>query len=175
MNIEYKKLRSATNILRDFCYVQFCYSTFRWTNKSQNRKLHGRNSAGAMIKLPRHVYSPNSEASVSNDGKIPGFCKFLFLSSVIKFDNKMIKSIQTSQSPNSSGWPFVYAKSKFTLQDAYDVIYHQVIPSFGNSSYFIIHRRHNFSLILGLILLKLKHASNRPIYFREPFLLTEQY
>ena len=42
-----------------------------------------------MIKLPRHVYSPNSEASVSNDGKIPGFCKFLFLSSVIKFDNEM--------------------------------------------------------------------------------------
>ena len=41
-----------------------------------------------MIKLPRHVYSPNSEASVSNDGKIPGFRKFLFLSSVIKFDNK---------------------------------------------------------------------------------------
>ena len=40
-----------------------------------------------MIKLPRHVYSPNSEAS--NDGKIPGFCKFLFLSSVIKFDNEM--------------------------------------------------------------------------------------
>ena len=29
------------------------------------------------------------EASVSNDGKIPGFCKFLFLSSVIKFDNEM--------------------------------------------------------------------------------------
>ena len=46
-------------------------------------------SAGAMIKLPRHVYSPNSEASVSNNGKIPGFCKFLFLSSVIKFDNEM--------------------------------------------------------------------------------------
>ena len=41
-----------------------------------------------MIKLPRHVYLPNSEASVSSDGKIPGFCKFLFLSSVIKFDNK---------------------------------------------------------------------------------------
>ena len=45
--------------------------------------------AGALIKLPRHVYSPNSEASVSNDGKITGFCKFLFLSSVIKFDNEM--------------------------------------------------------------------------------------
>ena len=42
-----------------------------------------------MIKLLRHVYSPNSEASVSNDGKIPGFCKFPFLSSVIKFDNEM--------------------------------------------------------------------------------------
>ena len=41
------------------------------------------------MKLPRHVYSPNSEASVSNDGKIPGFCKFLFLSSVIKFGNEM--------------------------------------------------------------------------------------
>ena len=37
-------------------------------------------------KLPRHVYLPNSEASVSNDGKISGFRKFLFLSSV--FDNK---------------------------------------------------------------------------------------
>ena len=34
---------------------------------------------------------------------------------------------------------------------------------FGNSSYFIIHLRHKFSLILGLILLKLKHASNRPV------------
>ena len=44
-----------------------------------------------------------------------------------------------------------------------------------NSSYFIIHRRHNFLLILVLILLKLKHASNRPVYFREPFLLAEQY
>ena len=32
------------------------------------------NSVGAVIKLPRRVYSRNSEASVSNDGKIPGFC-----------------------------------------------------------------------------------------------------
>ena len=39
---------------------------------------------GAVFKLPRHVYSPNSEAYVSNDGKIPGFCYFLFLSSVLK-------------------------------------------------------------------------------------------
>ena len=50
--------------------------------------------AGAVIKLPRHVYSPNSEASVSNDGKIPGFCKCLFLSSVIKFDNE-ISEVET--------------------------------------------------------------------------------
>ena len=75
MNIEYKKLRSATNILGDFCYVEI------------NRKIESDMAGieqGAVIKLPRHVYSPNSEASVSNDGKIPGFCKFLFLSSVSK-------------------------------------------------------------------------------------------
>ena len=30
--------------------------------------------AGAVIKLPRRVYSRNSEASLSNDGKIQGFC-----------------------------------------------------------------------------------------------------
>ena len=35
---------------------------------------------------------------------------------------------------------------------------------------FYIHQRHNFLLILALILLKLKNASNRPVYFREPFL-----
>ena len=50
------------------------------------------NSAGAVIKLPRRVYSPNSEASVSNDGKIPGFfVNFLFLS-IIKFDKKCANS-----------------------------------------------------------------------------------
>ena len=69
MNIEYKKLRSATNILGDFCYVQI------------NRQIES--------DMARRDYSPNSEASVSNDGKIPGFCKFPFLSSVIKFDNEM--------------------------------------------------------------------------------------
>ena len=51
-----------------------------------------RNSAGAVIKLSRHVYSPNSEASVSNDGKIPGFCMFLALSSVIKFPGRSIEN-----------------------------------------------------------------------------------
>ena len=85
-----------------------------------------------MIKLPRHVYSPNSEASVSNDGKIPGFRKFLFLSSVIKFDNKMseVKTKITIAQLLRLTLEVVSAKSKFTLQDAYDVIYHQVIPSF---------------------------------------------
>ena len=59
------------------------------------------NSAGAVIKLPRRVYSPNSEASVSNDGKIPGFfVNFLFLS-FIKFDKKCANSTQGSQSLNS--------------------------------------------------------------------------
>ena len=56
-----------------------------------NRKIES-DMAGiqrAVMKLLRYVYSPNSEVSVSNDGKIPVFCKFLFLSSVIKFDNEM--------------------------------------------------------------------------------------
>ena len=38
---------------------------------------------------------------------------------------------------------------------------------FRNSSYFIIHQRHNYLLILGLILFTLKHASNTPVYFRD--------
>ena len=57
-------------------------------------------SAGAVMKLPRRVYSRNSEASVSNDGKIQGFVfvSFLFLSSVIKFHKKCANSTQRSQS-----------------------------------------------------------------------------
>ena len=111
------------------------------------------------MKLPRHVYSPNSEVSVSNDGKIPGFCKFLFLSSVIKFDNEMsevktkitIAQILFMQSQN------LLSKTRTTL------FITREFHHFGNSSYFIIQLRHNSSLILGLILLKLKHASNRPV------------
>ena len=112
MNIKYKKLRSATNILGDFSYLQYWYCTFGCTNQSQNQKWHCRNSAGAVIKLPRHVYSPNSEASVSNDGKIPGFRKFLFLSSVIKFDNKWANSKQRSQSPKLLRLTIVSARSE---------------------------------------------------------------
>ena len=105
-----------------------------------------------MIKLPRHVYSPNSEASVSNDGKIPGFCKFLFLSSVIKFDNEMSKvktKITIAQ--------LLFMQSQNLLSKTRTTLF------FENSSYFFFHLRHKFSLILGLILLKLKHASNRPV------------
>ena len=58
---------------------------------------------------------------MSNDGKIPGFRKFLFLSSVIKFDKN---SKQRSKLPNSWGWPLFLQSQKFTLQD--EVIYHQV-------------------------------------------------
>ena len=72
------------------------------------------------------VYSPNSEVSVSNDGKIPGFCKFLFLSIVIKFDNEMsevktkitIAQVLFMQSLN------LLSKTRTTL------FYQQVIPSF---------------------------------------------
>ena len=38
---------------------------------------------------------------------------------------------------------------------------------FGNSSCFIIHQRHKFLPILERILLKLKHAFNRPVYVPE--------
>ena len=58
-------------------------------------------SAGAVMKfIPRRR---NSEASVSNDGKIQDFVfvSFLFLSSVIKFDKKCANSTQRSQSCNS--------------------------------------------------------------------------
>ena len=85
MNIEYKKLRSATNILEIFatfnCVIVLLAAQI-------NRKIESDIAGIQRAKLPRHVYSPNSEASVSNDGKIPGFRKFLFLLSVIKFDNK---------------------------------------------------------------------------------------
>ena len=50
---------------------------------------------------------------------------------------------------------------KFAIVSAKSKIYS---PSRG---YFIMHQRHNFLPSLGLILLKLKRASNRPVYFRD--------
>ena len=39
-----------------------------------NRKIESDIEFSAVIKLPRCVYSRNSEESVSNDGKISSFC-----------------------------------------------------------------------------------------------------
>ena len=49
-----------------------------------------RNSAGAVIKLPRHVYSPNSEVYVSNDGKIPGGMISVQVPTLLCMQNKLI-------------------------------------------------------------------------------------
>ena len=68
LNHEYKKLPSAKNILGGFsCFVVI-------ELLAQHRVNRTSNSAGAVNKLPRHVYLRNGKASVSNDAKIPGFC-----------------------------------------------------------------------------------------------------
>ena len=68
LNYEYKKLPSAKDSLEDFsCFVVIEQVWLHRVNRTSN-------SAGAVIKLPRHVYSRNSEAPVSNDAKLPGFC-----------------------------------------------------------------------------------------------------
>ena len=82
------------------------------------------------------------------------FVSFLFLSSVIKFDKKCANSTQRLAIAQLLRLTIVSAKSK---------IYS---PRRGYSN-FIIHQRHNFLPILALILLKLTHASNRPVYFRD--------
>ena len=68
LNHEYKRLPSEKNILGDFsCFVVIVLL-------AAPSKSHFEFSGRSVIKLPRHVYSRNSEASVSNDAKIPGFC-----------------------------------------------------------------------------------------------------
>ena len=72
---------------------------------------------------------------------------------------KWAKSKQRSQSPKSCLCKVkIYSPRRVRryLSPGNSII-------FENSSYFIIQLRHNSSLILGLILLKLKHASNRPV------------
>ena len=54
---------------------------------------------------------------------------------------------------------------KFTLQA--EVIYHQGIPSFWEYQLLCYSSASQFLPILGLILLKLKHPFNRPVYFRD--------
>ena len=114
-----------------------------------------------MIKLPRHVYSPNSEASVSNDGKIPGFCKFLFLSSVIKFDNEM-SEVKTK---------ITIAQLLFTLQDEFDVIYHLVISSFWKWQLLYYSSASQFFTDFGAHFVETQARFQQAC---EPFLLTEQ-
>ena len=136
----------------------FVIVRFGFTNKSQNRKWHRQNSAGAMIKLPQHVYLPNSEASVSNDGKIPGFRKFLFLSSVIKLDNKWANSKQRSQSPT-----IVSAKSKiYSPRRGY--------LSPGNYNSIILEIAATL-LFTGVTIFCWNSSTlpNRPVYFHETF------
>ena len=82
------------------------------------------NSAGAVIKLPRHVYSRNSEASVSNDGKILFFffVSFLFLSSVIKIDHKCANSTQRSQVLDSSAKSKIYSPRRGYLSQGNSIV-----------------------------------------------------
>ena len=92
------------------------------------------------------------------------FVSFLFLSSVIKFDKKCANSTQRSQSPNSWAWALFLQSQKFTLQG--EVIYHQVIPSFLEIAATLLF----ISVTIFCWFWGPKHASNRPVYFREPFL-----
>ena len=123
---------------------------------------------GAVIKLPRHVYSPNSEASVSNDGKIPGFCKFLFLSSVIKFDNEMsevktkitIAQLLFMQSQN------LLFKTRTTL------FITKVISSFWKWQLLYYSSASQFFTDFGAHFVETQARFQQAC---EPFLLTEQY
>ena len=68
LNREYKKSRSTTNFWESFTTFNFVILLLA---AQINRKIE---SDIEFNGLPRYVYSRNSEASVSNDGKIPGFC-----------------------------------------------------------------------------------------------------
>ena len=87
------------------------------------------------------------------------FICFLFLSSVIKFDKKCANS--THHNRPTLEVDHCFCKVKNLLSKT------RLFHCFGNSSYFNIHECHNFWPVLGLILLKLKQASNRPVYVRD--------
>ena len=70
-----------------------------------------------------------------------------FLSGVIKNDKKVANSTQRSQLLNSWGWPLFLQSQKFTLLN--EIIYHQVIHRFGNSSCLIIHQHRIFLADFG--------------------------
>ena len=128
-----------------------------------NRKIESDiEFSGRRDQVTLRVYSRNKRYMCQNDGKIPGSC-FRF-SSVIKFDMCEFKSkVRISQLLRLT---IVSAKSKiYSPRRGYLSPGNSMV--LGNSSCFIVHQRHKFLPILGLILLKLKHASNRHVYFRD--------
>ena len=71
-NREYKRLPSAKSILGDFCDVQFFFIVL--LAAQVNRKIESDTEYGERHDQVTAVcYARNSEASVSNDGKIPDF------------------------------------------------------------------------------------------------------
>ena len=89
-----------------------------------------------------------------------------FLSIVINFDKKCANSTQRSQSPNSQRLTIVSGKSKLNSpRQGYLSPGNSIVLVIAATS--IIHQRRNLLPMLGVILLKLKHASNRPVYFRD--------
>ena len=114
------------------------------------------------MKLPRCVYSGNSVKSSFDIHRyrVFVFVSFLFRSSVIKFDKKCANSTQRSQSPNSSG-----RQSKlYSPRRGYLSPGNSIVLRIAATLLFISVRF--FLPILGVILSKLKQASNRPVYFR---------
>ena len=88
------------------------------------------------------------------------FVSSLFLSSVIKFDKKCANSTQRSQSPNSSGWQSkLYSPRRGYLSPGNSIVLGIAATLLFISVRFLLP-------ILGVILLKLKQASNRHVYFR---------
>ena len=115
-NHEYEKLRSATNILRDFCYVQI-YCTFGCTSKSQNWKWH--RIQRAPWSSYRGVFTRETVTHLCQmmvRYKLFVFVSFLFLSSVIKFDKKCANS---TRSPNSWSWPLFLQSKIYSPRQGY--------------------------------------------------------
>ena len=112
LNHEYKKLPSAKNILGDFsCFVVIVLLADFWLHRVNRTS----NSAGAVIKLPRHVYSRETVKHLCQmmpRYRVFVFVSFLFLSIVINLDKKCANSTQRSQSPNSQRLTIVSGKSK---------------------------------------------------------------
>ena len=89
------------------------------------------------------------------------FVSFLFLSIVINFDKKCANSTQRSQSPNSQRLTIVSGKSNiYSPRQGYLSPGNSIVLVIAASLLFISVRI--FCRFWGL-----KHASNRPVYFRD--------